>query len=220
MCMLQNHVPMCGFLVKTIRHDLPQPTPDRRLGSADRGVLRRRRPRGRLSHRGKRPGGEEAKPRPERQAPEGRRGAPPKVKNQDLTPNRTRSDRRLQASDRTLRLTARTAGRPGEGGGGRAQATVPGDPGADTTAAGARGGAGMTARPVETTGGRGGDGDGLRGSAMTASTQAALGRIMARNRPNYLADEQKRHLLMSRSGVKLSERPTKVVGWTRVHDSP
>jgi hypothetical protein len=70
----------------------------------------------------------------------------------------------------------------------------------------------MTARTVETSGRRGGDGGGLRGSAMNASTQAAWGKTMARKRPNDLADEQKRHLRTSRSVVKLSRRSTKVVG--------
>ena len=100
-----------------------------------------------------------------------------------------------------------------DGGSRRAAVAVPGDPGADTTVAAARDGAGMTARTVETTGGRGGDGDGLRGSAMNASTQAALGKTTARKRPSYLADEQKGHLRTSRSVVKLSERPTMAVGW-------
>jgi len=99
-----------------------------------------------------------------------------------------------------------------DGRGGRAQVVVPGNPGADSTVATARGGAGMTARTVETTGGRGGDGDGLRGSAMNASAQAALGKTMARKRPNYLAEERKECLRTLRSVVKLSERPTKIVG--------
>jgi len=66
----------------------------------------------------------------------------------------------------------------------------------------------MTARTVKTAGQGGGDGEGLRGSAMNASTQAALGGIMARKRPDYLAIQQKRHLLISGSLLKVSERST------------
>ena len=70
----------------------------------------------------------------------------------------------------------------------------------------------MTVRTVETTGGRGGDRGGLRGSPKNASTRATLAQIMARKRPNNLAVEQKEHLLISRSVVELSKRPTMVVG--------
>ena len=42
---------------------------------------------------------------------------------------------------------------------------------------------------------------------------AASGNIMARKRPDLLAVEQKRHLLISRSVIESSERPTAVLGW-------
>jgi len=83
----------------------------------------------------------------------------------------------------------------------RTPMALPGHPGTYSAAPTAGTGAGMTATTVETAGGRGGDGDGLRGSTMNASTQAALGRIMTRKRPNYLAGEQRRHLRTSRSVV-------------------
>lgn len=70
----------------------------------------------------------------------------------------------------------------------------------------------MMARTIEAAGEGGGDGDGLRGSAMNASTQAALGDIMARKRPDLLAVEQEKHLPISRSVVESSERSTAVVG--------
>jgi len=70
----------------------------------------------------------------------------------------------------------------------------------------------MTASTVETAGEGGDDGGGLRGSEIGPSTQAVLGRIMARKRPNYRADEQKRHLRTSQSVVELLERSTKAVG--------
>ena len=98
------------------------------------------------------------------------------------------------------------------GRGRRAQGAAPGDPGADSTAATARGGAGMTARTVETTGGSGGEEDGPHEWAIDTSTQAAMGRIMPWKRLNCLGVEHKRHLLTLQSVVKLSERPATVVG--------
>jgi hypothetical protein len=68
----------------------------------------------------------------------------------------------------------------------------------------------MTTKTVETTGGRRGDGDGLRGSAINASTHAAWGDIIARKRLNYLAIEQKKSLPISRSVIEWPERPTVV----------
>jgi hypothetical protein len=47
---------------------------------------------------------------------------------------------------------------------------------------------------------------------MNASTQAALGVIMAQMRPGRLGVEQKRHLLISRSKIESSERLTVIVG--------
>ena len=59
---------------------------------------------------------------------------------------------------------------------------------------------------------RGGDGDGLRGWAMNASTQSALGGMMGRERPAPPAAEHKKYLLISRSAIELSERSRPVVG--------
>ena len=74
----------------------------------------------------------------------------------------------------------------------------------------------MTATTVETNGRRGGDGDGLRGSAIDPATQAAMGGIMPRKRPNYLAVEQNGHLRTSRSVVEWVGRSRVLVcriGW-------
>ena len=79
-------------------------------------------------------------------------------------------------------------------------------PQAGTTVVAARDGAGMMARTVETAGEGGGDGDDLRGSAMNPSTQAALGEIMARQRPDTPSTEQKECLPISRSVVESPER--------------
>ncbi|KPK50843.1 MAG: hypothetical protein AMK72_01250 [Planctomycetes bacterium SM23_25] len=46
--------------------------------------------------------------------------------------------------------------------------------------------------------------DGLRGSTMSASKQAALGGIMAQKRPGLPVVDQRRHLLTSRSKIELS----------------
>ena len=81
-------------------------------------------------------------------------------------------------------------------------------PQAGTTVAAARDGAGMTASTVETAGEGGGDGDGLRGSPMNAPTQGVLGDIMAWQRADIPSAEQKECLLISRSAIDSSERPT------------
>jgi len=52
------------------------------------------------------------------------------------------------------------------------------------------------------------NGAALRRSAMNASTQAALGDIMARRRPEELVVEQQERLLIARSAIDFSERPT------------
>ena len=70
----------------------------------------------------------------------------------------------------------------------------------------------MTASTVETAGKSGGDADGLRGSPMNASAGAALGKIMARKRPDCLADEHRECLLISRSTIESSRMPMAVVG--------
>lgn len=70
----------------------------------------------------------------------------------------------------------------------------------------------MTAGTVETAREGGGDGDGLRGSRTDSSTHAASGDIMARRRPDCLAEEHMQCLLFTRSPVGLSERPAAVVG--------
>ena len=77
-----------------------------------------------------------------------------------------------------------------DGGSGRAQAAVPGDPGADTMVATARNGAGMMARTVETAREGEGDEDGLRESATDTSTGAPSGNIMGRQQPDLPALEQ------------------------------
>ncbi|HUT10061.1 MAG TPA: hypothetical protein VMY42_06160 [Thermoguttaceae bacterium] len=63
-----------------------------------------------------------------------------------------------------------------------------------------------------TAGEGGGDADALRGSAMNASTQPALGDIMAGKRADLLAVDQRRRLLISRDVIELSERSTSVAG--------
>jgi len=57
------------------------------------------------------------------------------------------------------------------------------------------------------------DGVGMRGPANNASTEAALGGGMARKRPDDLAVEQNRHLMLSRPVIESSERPTAAVGY-------
>ncbi len=52
-----------------------------------------------------------------------------------------------------------------------------------------------------------------RRSAMNASTGAASGNMMARRRADIPSAEQKECLLISRSVIESSERPTAVVGW-------
>ena len=96
-----------------------------------------------------------------------------------------------------------------DGRGRRAPKTVPGDPGAHSTAATTRDGAGMTTIPVETAREGGGDGDGLRGSTMNASAQTGLGGIMAGKRPDPPRQSRKGAcwcLLMSPSVIESSER--------------
>jgi len=57
-----------------------------------------------------------------------------------------------------------------------------------------------------------GDGDGLRGSPMNAPKQGVLGCIMAWQRPDTPSAERRECLLISRSAIDSSERPTAVVG--------
>ena len=75
-----------------------------------------------------------------------------------------------------------------------------------------RHGAGMTARTVETAPEGGGNRDGLRGSPMNTSTEAALGVIMPRRRRDYLAVEHRECWPIMRSVVESSGRPPAVVG--------
>ena len=75
-------------------------------------------------------------------------------------------------------------------------------------AANARDGARMTARVVETAGEGGGNGEGLRGSPMNAPTWGVLGGIMAWQRVNARFAGQKECLLILRSAIYSSERPT------------
>jgi len=73
----------------------------------------------------------------------------------------------------------------------RCRAAVPGDTGADPTAAPACDGAAMTPAADEAAGGRGGKGNGLCGPAINASAKAGFDDIMARSRPNPGAIEPK-----------------------------
>ena len=99
-----------------------------------------------------------------------------------------------------------------DGGGGRADAAVPGNPGTGTTVAAARNGAGMTVRTAETAGGGESYGEGLRGSPVNAPTQGISGDIMARKRPATPSTDQRECLLVPRSAIESPERPTAVVG--------
>jgi hypothetical protein len=101
-----------------------------------------------------------------------------------------------------------------DGGSGRAEAAVPGDPGADTTVAAARDGAGMTARTVERAGEGGGDGHGLLGSTASRYLQPGSVRAIARESPDAGFSEPERRLLDPEIVVASSERPTAVVGMT------
>ena len=71
----------------------------------------------------------------------------------------------------------------------------------------------MTPTHEEIAGGRRGDGTGRLGSAMNASTQAALGCNMAWKRSYPAVIEQKECLPIPRSTIDSSQRPTAVVGW-------
>ena len=64
----------------------------------------------------------------------------------------------------------------------------------------------MTPTNDAQTGAGGGDGDGLSGSTINASTQTPLGGIMARKRPDLFSVEQKRYLLISRSRDKIARK--------------
>ncbi len=55
-------------------------------------------------------------------------------------------------------------------------------------------------------------GEGLRESPMNAPTQGILGDIIAWKRPDTPSTEHKECLLISRSAIESSERPTAVVG--------
>ena len=70
----------------------------------------------------------------------------------------------------------------------------------------------MMVGPDETTEGCGGNGTGLLGSAINASTQAALRSNMAWKRSYPAAIEQNKCLLISRTAIESSERPMAVVG--------
>ena len=94
----------------------------------------------------------------------------------------------------------------------RAEAAVPGNPRADSTAAPARDGAAMTAATDETAGERGGDVEGLCGPAMNASARVGLPAIMARDRPGCPVIQQERWNRMLESWLGSSERLTVVVG--------
>jgi len=87
--------------------------------------------------------------------------------------------------------------------------------GTDSAAEIAADGGAMTASTVETAGEGGGNADGLRGSPMNAPTQGVLGGIIAWQRPDAPSAEHKECLLISRSAIDLSERPTAVVGRRR-----
>jgi hypothetical protein len=100
-----------------------------------------------------------------------------------------------------------------DGGGGYSSPPVRGYPPTHSEAEAAGTGARMTQTHEEIAGGRRGDGTGLLGSAMNASTQAALGCNMAWKRSYPAVIKQKECLPISRSTIDSSQRPTAVVGW-------
>ncbi len=67
---------------------------------------------------------------------------------------------------------------------------------------------------VETAGGDGGDGDGLRGSPMNAPREGVLDAITTRQRSDTPSVEQKECLRVSKTVVESSERPRTVLGAT------
>ena len=78
----------------------------------------------------------------------------------------------------------------------------------------------MTAAYDETTGGRGGDGTGLRVPGSTARMKDFLGSITARWEANAWLLAPRTSLPMSGSGVESSKRPAMVVGATPSGKSP
>ena len=98
------------------------------------------------------------------------------------------------------------------GGGCCAKEAVPGDLGADPTAANARDGAAMTPTKDETAGGRGGNGDGLLGSTVDARVEGVLGSITARQGPDASARDPNKRLSIAGIVIESSKIPTMVVG--------
>ena len=94
------------------------------------------------------------------------------------------------------------------------QAAVRGDPGADSTAAVASGGAAMTPTTDETAGGRGPNGDGLPGSTVDAFAEGILGSITAPSREDAPFQEPRECLLVSGSVIESLRRPGTAVGCT------
>ena len=99
-----------------------------------------------------------------------------------------------------------------DGGGRRAEAAVPGDPGADSGAANAPGGAAMITGIVETAGGCGGDGAGLPVLGPNARRKRVPGTITDRQRLGAASRKRRRWLPISRIEIQSSERPTTGVG--------
>ena len=97
-------------------------------------------------------------------------------------------------------------------GSGRAQAAVPGDPGADTAVATARDGTGMTATKDKTAGEGGGDGDGLPGSTANRHPPSGSVRVTARERTAASLSEPEKRLLDPKIVIESSGKPTAVAG--------
>ena len=106
------------------------------------------------------------------------------------------------------------------GRGRRAQVAVPGDSGADSTAANARHAAGMMARTDETGGGGGVDRGSLPGSATDARMEGALGGIMARHRPDAPSIEPEKCLLVSGIVIRMVGKADDGRGPQVIRDMP
>ena len=99
-----------------------------------------------------------------------------------------------------------------DGGGRCAQASVPGDPGADSTAANAQDGARMMTTTVETAGGGGGDGHSLPVAGPNAWRKWISGTIIDRQRLDIPSRKARKRLLIPTIVIKSSGRPAMVAG--------
>ena len=95
-----------------------------------------------------------------------------------------------------------------------AQATVPGDPGADSTGANARAGATMTAAHDEMAGGRRRDGTDLSVPGPNARMKRVLGRITVGSQADACLVASRKSLPMPENAVTSLKRPTVAVGAT------